>query len=104
MSLHTPGPFFGSALAGACSAVVLSVPVAAWTARLLGDSYESRVTVYGCFLLWVIAGAVSVFIRTRKVERDGLTAGGILLWFASVWLWPLLLLPVLIHNRLREKK
>lgn len=104
MSLHTPGPLFGSALAGACSAVVLSVPVAAWTARLLGDSYESRVLVYSCFLLWVVAGAVSVFIRTRKVERDRLTPGRILLWFASVWLWPLLLLPTLVHYRLSEKK
>lgn len=94
------GGFLGPALAGACIAVILSVPAAAWTARLIGDTYEVRATVYCCFLLWVVCGAVCVFMRTWRGEQGQLSLGKIVLWFASVWLWPLLLLAGFRkHNR-----
>ena len=86
-----PNPLFGSALAGACIAVVLSVPAAAFAASLLGDTYRVRALIYCGFLFWAVAGAVVVYLRTWRSEREPLSATRILLWFASVWLWPLLL-------------
>lgn len=84
--------FFGPALIGACLAVVLSVPAAAFVAAAVGDTYEVRATVYGLFLGWAFIGAICIFIRTFRAERKPVTIGRIALWFASVWLWPLLLL------------
>lgn len=96
MSLNGPGSprhdsFFGPALAGVCIAVVLSVPAAAFTARFFGDTYSTRAAVYCGFLLWVVCGAAAVFLKTWRAEQGGLTPGRIVLWFVSVWLWPLLL-------------
>lgn len=104
MSLQSPGSpgrgrFFGPALVGACTAVILSVPAAAWTARLLGDTYSVRAAIYCGFLLWVVCGAVCVFMRTWRDEQGRLTGGRILLWFLSVWLWPLLLAASLLSGR-----
>ncbi|MDO5530436.1 hypothetical protein [Sutterella sp.] len=103
MSLQRPGSgkgqFFGPALAGVCIAVVLSVPAAAFTARFLGDNYNTRALVYCCFLLWVVCGAVAVFMKTWKSEESRLTLPRILLWFLSVWLWPLLLAASALSRR-----
>lgn len=85
------GGFFGPALTGVCLAVVLSVPVAAYTASFFGDTYEVRAAVYGLLLLWVVTGSILIFVRTYKKERKLPTPGRVLLWFASVWLWLLLL-------------
>lgn len=86
------GSFFGPALAGACLAVVLSVPAAAYTAAFLGDTYEKRALIYGLFLLWAVVGAIVIFWKTHASETQTLSLARILLWFASAWLWPLLLL------------
>ncbi len=83
-------PFFGNALIGACCAIAASVPVSAYVASFIGDSYEVRVMVYGAILLWVISGAITIFFKTYKSEKKRLSLRFILLWFASVWLWPLL--------------
>ena len=96
MSLQDPrssrrGQFFGSALAGVCTAVILSVPASAYTARFFGDSYETRSLIYCGFMLWVVCGAIAVFAKTWKTEENRLSFRIIFLWFASVWLWPLLL-------------
>lgn len=100
MSLHpSNGNFLGPALAGACIAVVLSVPTAAWTARIIGDTYEVRAIVYCSFLLWVVCGAIYVFVQTWRGEQGQLSFGKIILWFASVWLWPLLLLVALLKRK-----
>ena len=61
--------FFGNALIGACCAIAASVPVSAYVASFIGDSYEVRVMVYGAILLWVISGAITIFFKTYKSEK-----------------------------------
>lgn len=84
------------ALAGLGLALLLSVPLAALAGRLLGglagDSYEARVTVYSALLVYLIAGAVVLFMRVARHETRPVGAGRVLLWLASLWAWPLLLL------------
>ena len=83
------------ALAGLALALLLSVLAAALAGRLLGDvvggGYGSRVTVYGLLLLHVVVGAAVLFIKVAQHETRPLTASRVLTWFASLWLWPLLL-------------
>ena len=84
------------ALAGLGLALLASVFVAALAGRLLGDAlgddYGTRVTVYGLLLLYVVVGAVVLFIKVARHETRPLTLGRVLTWLASLWLWPLLLL------------
>ena len=84
------------ALAGLALALLLSVLAAALAGRLLGDvvggGYGARVTVYGLLLLHVVVGAGVLFVKVAQHETRPLTAGRVLTWFASLWLWPLLLL------------
>ena len=84
------------ALAGLALALLLSVLTAALAGRVLADmfggDYNARVTVYGLLLLHVVVGAVVLFIKVAQHESRPLTAGRVLTWFASLWLWPLLLL------------
>ena len=84
------------ALAGLALALLLSVLAAALAGRLLGDAfgggYGARATVYGLLLLHVVVGAVVLFIKVAQHETRPLTAGRVLTWFASLWLWPALLL------------
>ncbi len=92
MSLKNTEPsFFGNALIGACCAIGTSVPVSAYLAAFIGDSYQVRVIVYGLILLWVISGAITIFFKTYRAETRGISIRFIVLWFFSVWLWPLLL-------------
>ena len=89
--------FFGNALIGACCAIGASVPLSAYIASFIGDSYEIRVWVYGLTLLWVISGAITIFFKTYRSEKKALSVRFMFLWFLSVWLWPLLL--VFGHKR-----
>ena len=89
---NTGGQFFGPALVGACLAVVLSVPAAAFVAASIGDSYEMRALIYSIFLLWALIGAITIFAKTYRYETKRLTPSRILLWFVSTWVWPLLLI------------
>ena len=92
MSLNDHSPtFLGNALIGACCAILISVPLSAYLASFLGDTYLVRVWVYGGFLMWVIAGAITIFFRTYKGEKNQLSIRFIVLWFFSIWLWPLLI-------------
>lgn len=83
------------ALAGVALALLLSVFVAALAGRLigdlLGDSYGLRVAIYGALLLYVVVGAGVLFARVARYETRPLSAGRVLRWLASLWLWPLLL-------------
>lgn len=83
------------ALAGLALALLLSVLAAAMAGSLLADmfggGYNARVTVYGLLLLHVVVGAVVLFIKVAQHETRPLTPGRVLTWFASLWLWPLLL-------------
>lgn len=79
---------FISPLAGVVLAVVLSVLVSAWVAGQVGDDYTTRVLIYGAAVLWVVVGAVVMFWLTRGAESATLSVGRVLLWTASIWLWP----------------
>jgi predicted MFS family arabinose efflux permease len=84
------------ALAGMALALLLSVGLAALLGRLLGDliadSYGLRVALYAALLVYVIIGAALLFVRVAQHETRPLSAGRLLLWLASLWLWPGLLL------------
>ena len=83
------------ALAGVGLALLLSVFAAALAGRvigdLFGDSYGVRVAIYGALLLYVVVGAGVLFAKVARHETRPLSAGRLLRWFASLWLWPLLL-------------
>lgn len=84
------------ALAGMALALLLSVGLAALLGRLLGDliadSYGLRVALYAALLVYVMIGAGLLFVRVAQHETRPLSAGRLLLWLASLWLWPGLLL------------
>ncbi len=84
------------ALAGVGLALLLSVPVAALLGAGLGDAfgggYGARVTVYSLLLIYVVAGAAVLFTKVARHETQALSAGRLVKWLASLWLWPLLLL------------
>ncbi len=83
------------ALAGLALALLLSVPVAALISRaagdLVADSYALRAGLYAGLLLHVVVGAAVLFVRVAQHETRPLRPGRLLLWLASLWLWPLLL-------------
>jgi hypothetical protein len=85
---------FIAPLAGVVLAVVLSVLVAATVAGNLDGDYETRAWIYSGCVLWVIAGAIAVFAVTHRGETRPLSPLRVLLWTASIWLWPLILLRV----------
>ena len=84
------------ALLGLMLALGLSVPLASWLGSVLAglfvDSYGARVAVYSVLLAYVIAGAVMLFIKVAQHETRPLNLGRLLMWLASLWCWPLLLL------------
>ena len=81
-------PFLGNALIGACLAVFTSVPLSAYFASFLGDSYTTRVLIYGVTLLWVISGAITIFFKTYKSEGSKISIRFIFLWFLSGFISP----------------
>ena len=84
------------ALTGMGLALLASVFLAAFAGSLLGtlfgDTYGARVAVYGVLLLYVIVGAVLLFIRVAQHETRPVALGRVLTWLISLWLWPALLL------------
>ena len=84
------------ALAGLGLALLGSVFIAAFAGRVLGDwfgdSYGTRVAIYSALLVYVIVGAVVLFIKVAQHETRPLALGRVLRWLASLWLWPALLL------------
>ncbi len=84
------------ALAGLSLALLVSVLLAAglgsFVGDLFGDSYGRRVAIYSALLLYVVAGAVVLFIKVAQHETRPLDAGRLALWTASLWTWPLLLI------------
>ncbi len=83
---------FISPIAGVVLAVMLSIMAAAVVAGQIGDDYDTRAWIYTGFVLWVIAGAILVFVKTHRGESRRLSPTRVLLWTASIWLWPLFLL------------
>ena len=82
-------------LAGVGLALLFSVPISALAGRVLGDafggSYGARVAVYGLLLLYVLVGAVVLFVRVAQHETTPLTPKRVALWLLSLWMWPALL-------------
>jgi hypothetical protein len=83
------------AFAGVAIALLLSMLVAAFAGRYIGDAaggdYDLRVTIYLVLLAHVVAGAIVLFVRVARHETRPLSMRRVLVWFASLWLWPLLL-------------
>jgi uncharacterized membrane-anchored protein len=83
------------ALAGMALALFLSILMAALLGRLIGDaitdSYGLRVALYSAMLVYVVVGAVLLFVRVAQHETRPLSVGRVARWLASLWLWPLLL-------------
>lgn len=83
---------YGAPLAAVLIAVVISMMLAATVAGQLDGDYQTRALVYTGFVLWVLAGAAVVFIVAHRGESGRLSLGRVLLWTASIWLWPLFVL------------
>ena len=83
---------YGPPLAGVLLAVVLSILVAAMVAGQIDGAYQTRALVYAGFVLWVVLGAAVVFIIAHRGEAGRLSIARVLLWAASIWLWPAFLL------------
>jgi uncharacterized membrane protein YfcA len=84
------------ALVGLGLALVLAVLTAAMAGAFFGDlvadSYDARVSVYGALLFYVVVGAVVLFKRVAQYETQPVSPQRVLLWWLSLWLWPLLFL------------
>lgn len=83
------------ALAGVALALLAALLTAALAGRLLGDAlggdYGLRLAVYLVLLVYVVVGACVLFMRVAQHETRSLNAARALRWYASLWLWPLLL-------------
>jgi len=94
--MHENDPLWAlrHALGGLAVALLLSVPTAAligrWAGDALGGDYGTRVAVYGVLLLYVVIGAVVLFVRVARHETKPLGAQRLVVWFVSLWLWPAL--------------
>ena len=84
------------ALVGVAIALLLSVLIAAYAGQLIGDAaggeYGLRATIYLVLLAHVVVGAVVLFVKVARHETQPLSMRRVLVWLASLWLWPLLLL------------
>ncbi|MGC4076961.1 MAG: hypothetical protein QM702_07985 [Rubrivivax sp.] len=96
---HDPLYRLRHALLGLLLALLLSVPAAALAGRWIGDAigdaigddYAWRAGVYAGLLAYVVAGAVVLFLKVARHETRPVSAARVALWFASLWLWPVLL-------------
>jgi peptidoglycan/LPS O-acetylase OafA/YrhL len=80
---------YGAPLAAVLLAVVLSIMVAAMAAAQFEGGYDTRAAIYTGLVLWVLAGAAVMFILAHRSEGGRLSPGRVLLWTATIWLWPL---------------
>jgi MFS family permease len=82
------------ALAGIGLALTCSVLIAAVLGSVLGDAlggtYAWRAGVYAALLLYVLVGAVVLFVKVAQHETRPLNLGRLGRWVLSLWLWPAL--------------
>jgi hypothetical protein len=82
------------ALAGIGLALACSVLIAAVLGSVLGDAlggtYAWRAGTYAGLLLYVLVGAVVLFVKVAQHETRALSAGRLARWVLSLWLWPAL--------------
>lgn len=83
---------YAKPLAAVLIAVVISLILAAVIGGSLPFDYTGRATAYLVMLLYVIVGAFVVFKKVAAAEQS-LAPKRLLKWTASLWVWPLLLLP-----------
>ena len=88
MSEDDPLIRYGLPLASVIIALVLSILVAALVAGQVEGPYERRALLYASFVMWVLIGAVIVFVLAHRGEAGRLSSARVLLWAASIWLWP----------------
>jgi MFS family permease len=83
------------ALLGVGLAVLLAVPIAALVGATvggwIGGTYAWRAGLYTALLVYVMTGAVVLFVKLARHETEPISAERILKWLASLWLWPALL-------------
>lgn len=79
---------YGAPLAAVVFAVILSIMIAALTAGQVEGDYSTRAAIYAGLVLWVLAGAAVMFILAHRSEGGRLSPGRVLLWTATIWLWP----------------
>jgi len=79
---------YGAPLAAVLLAVVLSIMVAALTAGQFDGDYSTRAAIYTGLVLWVLVGAAVMFVLAHRSEGGRLSPGRVLLWTATIWLWP----------------
>ncbi|MEP6607598.1 MAG: hypothetical protein ABJA83_02850 [Burkholderiaceae bacterium] len=93
MPQNDPLQRYGAPLASVLIAFVLSVLMAAMVAGQIGEAYQTRALVYAGFVLWVLTGAAAMFFMlAHRGEASRLSASRVLLWTATIWLWPIFLL------------
>ncbi len=96
MTMQDPLWKLRHALAGVGLALLLSVFVAAFAGAALSDAigggYGTRVSLYAALLVYVLAGAIVLFVRVAQHETAPLSFARVARWFSSLWLWPVLLL------------
>jgi len=104
MSLPPKNSTQNAIAAAVCAAIVVvaCVPIAAFFATF-GVSYNQRALIYCVILLWGVAGAVAIFSLTWRNMSKKVTAGVMIKWIVSAFLWPLLLLSWLVVGRKRRK-
>lgn len=79
---------YGAPLAAVVFAVILSILVSAMLAGQLGEEYSTRAAVYTGLVLWVVVGAAVMFVLAHRSEGGRLSPARVLLWTATIWLWP----------------
>ena len=79
----------GIGLALACSVLIAAV-VGSVLGDLLGGTYGWRAGTYALLLLYVVVGAVVLFVKVAQHETQPLSARRLARWVLSLWLWPAL--------------
>jgi hypothetical protein len=80
---------YAAPLAAVVFAVILSVAIAAMLAGQLDTDYATRALWYTALVLWVLAGAAVMFMLAHRSESGRLSFARVLLWTATIWLWPI---------------
>lgn len=82
------------ALMGMGLALACSVLIAALIGSVLGDAwggtYAWRVGMYAALLVYVLVGAVVLFVKVAQHETRPLNAARLGRWILSLWMWPAL--------------
>ncbi len=80
---------YGAPLAAVVFAVILSVMASAMIAGQMDAEYATRALIYTALVLWVLVGAVVMFVLAHPAEGGRLSIARVLLWTATIWLWPI---------------